>query len=351
MRILQLITLCELGGAQAVVANLANSLCDQHEVIVAAGEGDGKMWCLLDGKIQCAYLPSLRRALSPIHELRAIVELRHLYQKYKPDIIHLHSSKTGLLGRLVFPKSKIVYTVHGFDSIRIVYRKYLPLEKYMQRKCQAIVAVSEYDKRNLEREGIIRHVSRIYNGTYLPLRLEEDPFERSKGYKRRVLCIARLASPKRLDLFLEVAALLPEYAFIWIGNRKKEKKDHTENVFFMGNLPNAGAYNEFADVFILPSDYEGLPIAIIEALSCGKPVVASAVGGISELLDGTNGFAVRNDAKEMAEKINLIFSDADLYERMSKTAKQTYFQSFTVDKMVAGYLQIYNQIYQQNVRK
>ena len=95
----------------------------------------------------------------------------------------------------------------------------------------------------------------------------------------------------------------------------------------------------------------GLPIAIIEALSCGKPVVASAVGGISELLDGTNGFAVRNDAKEMAEKINLIFSDADLYERMSKTARQTYFQSFTVDKMVAGYLQIYNQIYQQNVRK
>ena len=85
MRILQLITLCELGGAQAVVANLANSLCDQHEVIVAAGEGDGKMWCLLDGKIQCAYLPSLRRALSPIHYIRNISQILSIYIRQKQD--------------------------------------------------------------------------------------------------------------------------------------------------------------------------------------------------------------------------------------------------------------------------
>lgn len=346
MRILQLITLCELGGAQAVVANIANSLCGQHEVVVAAGEGDGKMWCLLDGKIQCVYIPSLRRALSPIHELKAIVELQRLYQKYKPDIIHLHSSKTGLLGRLVFPKSKIVYTVHGFDSIRLVYRKYLPLEKYMQRRCQAIVAVSKYDERNLKNEGIVQHVRQIYNGTYPPLKMKKDPFERAKEYERKVLCIARLASPKRLDLFLKVAALLPQYAFIWIGNRYPVEIEHTVNVFFMGNLPNAGSYNEYSDIFMLPSDYEGLPIAIIEALACGKPVVASAVGGIPELLDGTNGFAVKNDAKEMAEKIDYIFSDAELYKQMCQSAKRTYLKSFTVDKMVDGYLQIYNRIYQ-----
>lgn len=79
------------------------------------------------------------------------------------------------------------------------------------------------------------------------------------------------------------------------------------NVFFMGNLPNAGSYNEYADLFFLPSNYEGLPIVIIEALACGKPVVASAVGGISELLDGTNGYALENDAQKMAEKISCIF--------------------------------------------
>ena len=344
MRILQLITLCELGGAQAIVVNLANALCNKHEVIVAAGEGDGKMWCMLDEKIQCVYLPSLRRALSPIYEVKALVEMRRLYRKYKPDIIHLHSSKAGLLGRLTFPKSKIVYTVHGFDSIRVVYRKYLPLERYMQRRCQAIIAVSKYDECNLKDEGITHHLGMIYNGTYSPLKLEKDPLERTKKYTRKVLCIARLASPKRLDLFLEVAALLPEYAFVWVGNRYPVEKEHTPNVFFMGNVPNAGAYNAYADLFMLPSNYEGLPIVIIEALACGKPVVASAVGGISELLDGTNGFAVANDAQVMADKIAYILSDNALYRRMAEAARQTYLRSFTVDKMVDGYMRIYERI-------
>ena len=109
MRIFQIITLCELGGAQSVVVNLSNSLCKQHEVIVAAGEGDGKMWGLMDASIKQEHLPSLRRALSPIGELKAIAEMRRLYKKYNPDVIHLHSSKVGILGRVAFPKSKVLY--------------------------------------------------------------------------------------------------------------------------------------------------------------------------------------------------------------------------------------------------
>lgn len=349
MRILQVITLSELGGAQSVVINLANSLCQQHEVIVAAGEGDGKMWNLLDASVKQEYIPSLRRALSPMYELRAILEMYKLYKKYKPDIVHLHSSKAGMLGRVAFPKSKIVYTVHGFDSIRIAYRKYLPLEKMLQNRCQAIIGVSQYDERNLKCEGIVNHVGMVYNGIYPPMRLKYDPFKDIiRGYERKVLCIARLSPPKKLDLFLEVAALLPQYAFIWIGNQYPVEIEHPSNVFFMGNMPNAGAYNEFADLFLLPSNYEGLPIVIIEALSYGKPVVASAVGGISELLDGGNGFAVKNDAKEMVGRIQSILSDTDLYGRMCQAAKETYLRSFTVDKMVNGYLEIYNRIYWQN---
>ena len=344
MKILQIITLCELGGAQSVLVNLANSLCKQHEVVVAAGEGDGKMWNLLDGSIRQEHLPSLRRALSPLHELKAIKEMRRLYKKYKPDIVHLHSSKAGILGRVAFPKSKVVYTVHGFDSIRIAYRKYLPIEKAMQNRCQAIVGVSQYDERNLRSEGITNHVETVYNGIYPPAPLNNNPFERVQGYEGKVLCIARLAPPKRFDLFLEVAALLPQYAFIWIGNQHEVTEKYTPNVFFMGNVPNAGAYNAYADVFMLPSNYEGLPIVIIEALACGKPVVASAVGGISELLDGSNGFAVENEAKVMAEKIAYILSDRALYSRMAEAARQTYLRSFTVDKMVDGYMRIYERI-------
>ncbi len=344
MRILQVITLSELGGAQSVVANLANTLCKEHEVVVVAGEGDGKMWDLLSPAVVREHVPSLCRALSPLKELKTVLAFRRLYRKYRPDIIHLHSSKAGILGRLAFPKSKIVYTVHGFDSIRVAYRKYLPIEKSLQNRCRAIIGVSKYDERNLRSEGISNHVGIIYNGIVEPLHLNNALFQNLGKYSRKVLCIARLAPPKNIDLFLSVAKLLPQYAFIWIGNQHEVSFACPANVFFMGNLPNAGSYNEYADLFFLPSNYEGLPIVIIEALACGKPVVASAVGGISELLDGTNGYALENDAQKMAEKISCIFSDTERYALMSECARKTYLEKFTVDRMVSGYLAVYNQI-------
>lgn len=349
MRILQIITLCELGGAQSVVVNLANSLCEKHEIIVAAGDGNGKMWNLLNPKIKIEHIPSLHRALSPINEIKVILSLKKIYKKYQPDIIHLHSSKVGILGRIAFPKSKILYTVHGFDSIRIAYRKYLPIEKMLQNRCQAIVGVSKYDEGNLKREGITNNVSCIYNGVSLPVDFtHENPFSHIIGYKGKVLCIARLTPPKRVDLFLKVASLLPQYAFIWVGNLENVNIEYSSNVYFMGNISNASIYNNYIDLFMLTSDYEGLPMVIIEALACGKPIVASAVGGIPELLNGENGFAIQNDANELAEKIEFILSNETLKREMSKAAKQTYLQKFTVDKMVDGYMAIYKKIYKSN---
>ena len=349
MRILQVITLCELGGAQAVVVNIANMLSEKHDVIVAAGAGDGKMWDLLNPTIKKEHIVSLHRELSPIDEIKTVYTLKRLYKQYRPDVIHLHSSKAGILGRIAFPKNKIVYTVHGFDSIRVAYRKYLKIEKTLQNRCRAIVGVSKYDVRNLLQEGITNHVSLVYNGIFPPMKLDDNPFERMKGYKYKVVCVARLSPQKNLKLFLDVAKILPQYAFVWIGNQHEVDIERTSNVFFLGNLPNAGAYNKYADLFLLPSNYEGLPIVIIEALACGKPVVASAVGGISELLNGKNGFAVRNSAEEMAEKIEYILSDELRRDEMGRMARETYLQSFTVDKMVDGYMKIYEQIYKDNL--
>lgn len=342
MRILQVITLCELGGAQSVVVNLANTLVKEHEVIVAAGVGDGKMWLSLEPSVKCEHIPSLQRDLSPLNEIKAIRALRKLYGKYKPDVIHLHSSKVGILGRIAFPKSKTVYTVHGFDSIRIAYRKFLPLEKLLQYKCSAIVGVSNYDELNLRSEGITRNVAVVYNGIERPAPLREKPFQELKEYKKKVLCIARLSPQKNIGLFLEIASLLPQYAFIWIGNQYEYKEVYPSNVYFMGNLPNAGAYNEYADLFILTSNYEGLPMVILEAMSFGKPVVASDVGGISEIVEnGVNGYTVRNDAQEFAAKISHILEKQDVYELFSQNTLQRFERDLAVRKMVKGYMDIY----------
>ena len=346
MIVLQIITLSELGGAQSVVINLANKLSDNNEVIVAAGEGDGKMFDLLSPRIKKEHIPSLVRRLSPLNELKAIMEMKKLYCKYNPDIIHLHSSKAGLLGRFAFPKSKIVYTVHGFDSIRLAYRKFLPLEKMLQRRCAAIVGVSKYDELNLITEGIHNNVSTVYNGIFQPAKLNKDPFANRCGYRGKILCIARLSPQKNHRLFIDVARKMPDVAFIWIGNLNKPNFDFPKNVFFLGNIKGAGSYTAFADVFMLPSNYEGLPIVIIEALSNGIPVVASNVGGITELLNGDNGFAVDNNASLMAEKIDVLLSvTPQKRKQISDAALNTYMKNFTVDKMAKGYLSLYNQIY------
>ena len=219
MKILQLITLSELGGAQSVVVNLANCLSKEHEVIVAAGEGDGKMWRGLNDNIQKVHIKHLKRTLSPVFDFLALISFIRLYYKYKPDIIHLHSSKAGMLGRIAFPSNKIIYTVHGFDSIRLAYSKFLPIERLMQHACKAIVGVSHYDENNLRLEGIVHSVYCIYNGIDYIQADERLSFRLTQKYKKNILCIARLSPPKNSNLFMLVAKLLPDYAFVWIGNQ------------------------------------------------------------------------------------------------------------------------------------
>lgn len=138
--------------------------------------------------------------------------------------------------------------------------------------------------------------------------------------------------------------MLPQYAFVWIGN-KEPVEGTPDNVYFLGNISNAARYVSIADLFVLPSNYEGLPIVIIEAMSLGKPVVASDVGGVSELVhNGVNGYALENNAALFAEKISCILENREVYDAMSKASKEIYEKDFTVDKMVDGYKNVYNKV-------
>lgn len=347
MKILQVITRSELGGAQTVVVQLANRLSDEHDVVLVAGEGDGKMWEMVSPRVTCVRSRYLQRALSPVKDIRAALELRRIYRKYRPDVVHLHSSKAGTLGRLVFPTKKVVYTVHGFDSIRLAFRKFMPVERILQHACSAIVAVSNYDEKNLHNEGIIHNVSTIYNGITTPDSNSVERLNIANNYKKIVLSIARVNPPKEPKIFIETARLLPQYGFIWIGNQEPVEHlgDIPANCHFLGNIVNAGAYCAQADLFMLPSNYEGLPMVIIEAMSCGVPVVASDVGGVSEIVrNDINGYTLPNRAELFAEKIETILSNENLYARMSKNALEIFERELTIDKMVEGYMAVYRSL-------
>jgi glycosyltransferase involved in cell wall biosynthesis len=165
-----------------------------------------------------------------------------------------------------------------------------------------------------------------------------------KGFEKTVLCIARISPQKNVNLFLEIARLLPQFAFVWIGNSAKITHE-LDNVFFLGNIPEAGCYCKFCDILILTSNYEGLPIAIIEAMRWGKPVVASNVGGISEIVEnGRNGFVSENSALSFKKYIDGVLVSDKVYESMSNYSRQLYKSKLTVDEMLVNYLSIYNTV-------
>lgn len=344
MKILHIITKSELGGAQSVLTSIVNALCEEHEVTVIAGEGDGKMFNAIDDRVRKIYYPHLRRDISLYHDTKTLVAMWKFNRKLRPDIIHLHSSKAGLLGRLVFPRRKIIYTIHGFDSIRVAFRQFLPIERIMQRRCAAIVGVSQYDMNSLHSEGIFANTHLVYNGVDVPQQQPSATASFPTGYAKTVLCIARVAKPKRHDIFIECAKRLPQYAFVWIGNLAPVD-NVPDNVFFLGNIPNAAAYCKQADLFVLPSNYEGLPIVILEAMCQGKAIVASKVGGISEMvIDNKNGFAVPNDSAIFAERIQYILGNDEVLQQFSDYSLQLYKNRFTNQKMVEGYLKIYKEV-------
>ena len=344
MKILQVITQSELGGAQTVVVQLANNLSKEHEVVLVAGQGDGKMWNMVSDQVIKEDCPHLQRSISLKNDLLAAIELRRLYKKYKPDVIHLHSSKAGTLGRIVFPSKKTIYTVHGFDSVRLAFRKFLPVERLLQHFCKAVVGVSKYDEKNLIAEGIKNNVSTVYNGISVPDCSQISDIDVFNQDKKVVLAIARVFPQKKADLFVDVARLLPQYNFVWIGNQREvtEFGELPDNCHFLGNIPNAGAFCSKADLLMLPSNYEGLPMVILEAMSLGKPVVASDVGGISEIVrNEVNGYALENDAQLFADKIQRILEDEALYSKFCQNSLDIFQKELTVEKMVQGYLDIY----------
>ena len=359
MKILHIITNTELGGAQKVCIDLCRSaVADGNSVAVASMDG-GYLWSQLPSEVEQFKLKNMVKPINPKMDFKVFVELKKVIKQFNPDVIHLHSSKAGVLGRLVaFPHCKrVVYTVHGFDSIRLKYRVFLPLEKILQHFCGAIVGVSDYDNKNLHSEKIKKNVSTIYNG------IDEKSVQLAENFpvktdKKIVMTIARIAPPKNIQLFLDVAKKTPEYQFVWFGGSPDYTTEELSNVYkvpenvsLLGDVPNASSYIHFCDLFVLFSNFEGLPMTIIEAMSQKKAVVASDVGGIYELVDETNGCLIENDVDKACDAINRILGNESLRTNMEEKSYEKFKNSFTLEKMWSGYKEIYERISNKGGKK
>lgn len=345
MRILHVITLSELGGAQSVVIELSNYMIRRGYEVAVLSKDVGVLWDLLDQRVQQYKAKCFHREINIPGDFNAVATVSKTINDFKPDILHLHSSKAGVWGRLAWgiKKNRIVYTVHGFDSIRKANRLFLPLEKYLSSRCNRIVAVSEYDERNLNSNEIL-NTCVIPNGIFDPIaeKISDDPFNKSRSKGNFVvLTIARNSPPKRLDLFLESARRMRDVDFYWIGNTE-EVQSHEPNVTFLGSIPSAGAMIRFADLFVLFSDYEGMPMSIIEAIASGIPIVASNVGGNPELLRDEVGILVENRVDDIVKAIRNQLSVSEESKRVQKNLRrEIYLRNYSVDVMAEKYLEVY----------
>jgi glycosyltransferase involved in cell wall biosynthesis len=375
-KILYIVTLAERGGAQKYVIDLAENLKDRYDILVAA-HGKDSDWLfkrLKEKGINQKKLYNLKRQISPINDIAAIFEIKKLIQKFKPDIIHLNSSKAGVIGSIAARKNKakVIYTAHGFvfnEPLNIVKKNiYLWAERLTGKYKDDIITISDFDKKTGIKHIIAptKKFTTIYTGIKPDSTniLTRDKARSNLGVPEKynlVGTISNYYSTKALHRLIKAASLVikkcSDCKFILIGEGPEKdkletliKKLNLTNNFFLGPVENALIYLKALDVFVLPSVKEGMPYTILEAMLAEVPIIATEVGGIPEMIeDGQQGFTVETHKrdeeeiiKELAEKIEYYLGNPNIIEVFTNKAHRKLLNNFTLEKMIQETEKVYN---------
>lgn len=373
IKILFGITLPEMGGAQKVVYDIINSLSkDKYEITLVTSPGKGLIdWVNMlndngRSKVNIITLPCIKREISPLNDMKAFIKLYFIMKKGKFQIAHFHSSKMGILGRFAawFARvPKIFFTVHGWginESQSCLKRRIFSLLEMISGKlCTKIICVSKYDRDKGIRNNWIdeNKACLIRNGV-------STGFS-SKGKLRNELnidenipiigTITRLREPKdpifTINVFAEIKSRGYNTKLIIIGDGPLIEKcavhayelGLNRDVFLIGSRDDARELLCDFDIFTLFSKWEGLPLSIIEAMFSQKPVIASNVGGVPELIhNDLNGYLVDGeDITKAADFIETLLKNVEARNKMGLLSKQLANKYFSKEKMLSQYEILY----------
>lgn len=413
-KILFVITKSNWGGAQRYVFDLATGLnnsptpviaslptgqagptIDQastpeatsphYDISVALG-GNGILADKLRAKnIRAISIPALDRDISFIKDISAFIALFQIFRAEHPDVVHLNSSKIGLLGGLAARLTgikKIIFTAHGwtFNEDRPLFTKlFFYLTSWLTGLLSTdIIVLSDRELTQTKKlPFVIKKTHRIYNGIKKLETLPRDDARKKLSEKIHapldnkiiVGTISELHANKGLEYAIRaISSLSSQYPsslrgvettrqsynnliFIIIGGGEDEaklqaliKKLNLENIVFLtGFIENASEYLSAFDIFTITSIKEGLPYVLLEAGSYGLPIIASGVGGIPEILDnGRAGFLTETkDATGIVMALNILITDQIIANRFSKKIKERIDAIFTLDDMIAKTKKIY----------
>ncbi|HEX5830179.1 MAG TPA: glycosyltransferase family 4 protein, partial [Gemmatimonadaceae bacterium] len=353
------------GGVARHVQDLSLGLVERgFEVEVAAAPGCVALPALRAGGVVVHEL-ELRRAPGPA-DVRALRALRALDRARRFGIVHAHSSKAGALVRGALPRARrLVYTPHCFAFTftsdlsapeRAVYRA---VEQLLIARTGALVAVSEWEAETARRGllGARARVATVPNGTGPCAVAEPDPELRAlAGGEPLAVFVSKLRPEKnplavvRAAAQLHAAGELPgRVAIVGDGDLAPAVRDEIaargvgEAVRWFPFGGSTAPYIAAADLLVVPSSWESLPITPLEAMACGVPVLATAVGGMPEAItDGRTGWLVpAGDEGALAGALRDLLGDRERLARAGAAARELVAERFRLDTMVDGVAALY----------
>lgn len=376
MKILYVITLPHIGGAQTHLLEVVQAMKRiGYAVHIAVGQSGWLTEQLAKENFCYTIVSELVREISPCRDFQAVKRIRKIIQQERPDIVHCHSSKAGIVGRIAAWRENVpsVFTAHGWaftEGVSLVKRLiYSCVEHCMLQITDKVICVSEYDKQLAERWFLHKSskLITIHNGIADLKKLKYGESFDTHLYTSKeqytnplhLVMVGRFSPPKKhLSLIRAVEQINRSYgnsvrlSLIGDGELMPQIKQYVdernlqESVCFLGRRTDVDVILGQHDVFCLISNYEGLPISIIEAMRAGLPIVASDVGGVNELVqNGDNGFLIeRKNLLQLEDVLKELIEQKLLLKKMGKRSRQQYEEKFTADLMVKKIEKIYGEV-------
>jgi glycosyltransferase involved in cell wall biosynthesis len=302
-------------------------------------------------KLGVLRVPYMGRKVSPLNDFRAWLELRRIIRDLRPDIVHTHTFKAGLIGRLVPGKHKRVHTFHGhlfddqsfskFENLAITF-----VEKLLAKRTNLLISVGEKVGEELRNKkiGIKRNWISIAPGVKALPVVDKVVARQALGLAPTGLLfgwMARMADVKNPSLFLEVASQLPEINFVMAGGGdllEQVKSTAPKNVNVIG-WANAATFWSAVDCAISTSDNEGMPVALIEAQLAGVPIVATDVGSNREVVENKiTGFITSKKLSDLIMAISYLKKNPELIKTMGSEARARAEKNFNLSKMISAHM-------------
>lgn len=350
----KILMVCEAfgGGVFTYVTQLCNDMCNNFEIyLVYSLRAQTPLdFCdFLDKKICLIKISNLGNLKNLINNVNTINKLQAIEREIKPDIIHLHSSIAGGLGRIAY-RSKaniVVYTPHGYAHIlmgkSIKSSLYKLMEKFLGRINALTLTCCESE--NTVAKTLCRRTAYIETGVNLvDLSTSLASIESIKSEKFTVYSLGRVCKQKQPLLFNKIAKLVPEARFLWIGGGELEHLLSATNLEVTGWKPRkeALAIAKGANVFILCSLGEAVAMSLIENMYIKKLcLVSNTMGNKSVIQDGLNGYVCKK-AEEYAMRINDAMHKYP--ENLTVRAYQDVISIYNTDVMKEKYIKFYNSL-------